>query len=253
MLIKHLVIRGDEIGYKIDPNTIGRIAVRSLLRSLIRAEDSRITTTAVSFEIGQMVEYAIKEVQLDMHHAKEKGKLMDMLRRQERLDNQEEIMRLMNNLSERVNVDHENWSKPTQGSIGEAIIRLFYKSRAYITGVEEELYFGDLFVEHQEAVKGGGKKVKKFVDISTVGTLWLIDNDEYIKETTLSFLPMVIEPQDWKIDHGGYFDQGIYDTYPLIKGYSRDKIKKLYGKHKQGFDNSYEDNQHLTENSIPCE
>ena len=232
-VVKHLVIKGEEITYKLDPATIGKIVVRSLLRSLVRPETRRILTSGISFDIGEAIEYSVKEVQLDMHHAKEKGKLMDMLRRQEKLGDEEEVMRLVNKLSERVNVDHTNWSKATQGQIGETLVRLFYKSRAYIKGVEEELYFSDIFVEHKE--QASKNNTKKFVDISDVGTLWLIDNDEYIKDITLSYLPMVIEPQDWTIDHGGYFDQGIYDTYSLIKGYSQEKIKKLYAKYPEGF------------------
>ena len=107
-----------------------------------------------------------------------------------------------------------------------------------MNGEETELNFGDIFVEHEEGIYRGGKRlVKKFVDISPIGTLWLIDNDEFIKDITLSFLPMVTEPQDWDIKklHGGYFTQGIYDTYPLIKGYSNKKIRKLADKYPQGF------------------
>ena len=238
VIMKNLVTIGeDHVEYKLDPATIGKIIVRSLLRSLLRSGDSRITTTAVSFEIGGSLEFTIKEIQLDMHHAKEKGKLMDMLRRQEKLGDNEEVMRLVTELSDRVNLDHKSWSKNTQGSLGESLIRLFYMSKAYINGEDSGLLFGDLFVEHDESDRRSGKlKTKKTVDISDVGTLWLVDNDEFIKEITLSYLPMVIEPQDWTtVDHGGYFDQAIYDTYPLIKGYSRDKIKKLYAKYPQGF------------------
>ena len=236
VILKNLVIFGEEVEYKLDPSAIGKIVIRSLLRSLLRSGDNRITTTAVSFEIGNSIEYAIKEIQLDQHHAKDKGKLMDMLRRQEKLGDKEEIMRLVNSLSERVNTQNENWTKKTQGSLGEALVRLFYMSTAYINGEDSGLKFGDIFVEHDETeMKSGKRKTKKTVDISDVGTLWLIDNDEYIKDITLSFLPMVIEPQDWTIDHGGYFDQGIYDTYPLIKGYSRKKIKKLSDKYPTGF------------------
>ena len=234
LVIKYLVVKGENVQYKLDPATIGKIVVRSLLRSLVRPEDRRLTTTGVAFDIGQAIEYSIKEVQLDQHHAKEKGKLMDMLRRQERLGDSDEVMKMLNKLSERVNIEHDTWSKAVQGKIGESLVRLFYQARAYITGVDEELYFGDLFVEHEETISKN--KTKKVVDISDVGQLWLIDNNEFIKDITLSYLPMVIAPQDWTIDHGGYYDQGIYDTYKLIKGYSQKKIKALYGTHKVGFD-----------------
>ena len=236
--INKIATKTDEgVEFLIDPSSIGKIVVRSLLRTLIRPEDRRLTTTGLAFDIGKNINMAIIQVQLDMHHAKEKGKLMDMLRRQEKLGDEQEIMRLMVQLSERVNTEHETWNKSTQGSLGELLIRLFYKSRVYINGVEEELYFHDLFKETEEQVYvSGQRKTRKSVDISDVGTLWLVDNDEYIKDITLSYLPMVIEPQDWNIDHGGYFDQGIYDTYSLIKGYSPKKIKALYQSHKKGFD-----------------
>ena len=236
-LVKHLMFQGEECKeYKLDPATIGKIVVRSLLRSLVKPEDKRITITGVSFDIGEAVEHAIREVQLDMHHAKEKSKLMDMLRRQEKLGDPEEIAKLLNSLSERVNLDHETWSKKVRGTIGESLIRLFYRSRAYIPGIETEIYFSDLFVEHEEQIfRNGSRKTKKTVDISDLGALWLDENNEFIKDITLSFLPMVIPPQDWTIDHGGYGDQGIYDTYSLIKGYSRKKIKSLYERYPQGF------------------
>ena len=236
VILKNLVVFDEEIEYKLDPSTIGKIVVRALLRSLVRPEDTRITITGVAFDIGQAIEFAIKEVQLDKHHAKAKHKLMDMLRRQEKLGDEKEVKRMMNSLSERVNTEHETFTKITRGSLGEALIRLFYMSKAYLNGEDSGETFGDLFVEHEEQVyKGGQRKTKKVVDISPLGTLWLIDNNEFIKEITLSFLPMVIEPQDWTIDHGGYFDQGIYDTYSLIKGYSRKKIKKLNEKYSSGF------------------
>ena len=132
LIIKHLIIKGEEVGYKIDPNTIGKIVIRTMLRSLVKPEDSRVTITRVAFEIGEAVEYAIKDVQLDMHHEKDKSKLMDMLRRQEKLGDDKEIMRLVNSLSERVNLDHETWSERTRGSIGESLVRLFYKSTVYL-------------------------------------------------------------------------------------------------------------------------
>ena len=100
----------------------------------------------------------------------------------------------------------------------------------------ENLTFGDLFVQHEESVHIGTKKTTRLtLDISDVGTEWIKENDDFIKDITLSYLPMVIEPQDWTIDHGGYYDQTIYDTYTLIKGYSRDKIRKLYETYPQGF------------------
>ena len=100
----------------------------------------------------------------------------------------------------------------------------------------DNLTFGDLFVQHEETVHIGTKKTTRLtLDISDVGTDWIKENDEFIKDITLSYLPMVIEPQDWTIDHGGYYDQGIYDTYTLIKGYSREKVRKLYEKYPQGF------------------
>ena len=238
-LVKHLMFTDEEgmRAYKLDPATIGKIVVRSLLRSLVKPEDKRITITGVSFDIGEAIEHAIREVQLDMHHAKDKSKLMDMLRRQEKLGDAEEIARMLNKLSERVNIDHETWSKKVHGTIGESLIRLFYRSKANIPGIETDLLFSDLFVEHEERIFKNGRNItRKTIDISDLGVLWLDENDEFIKDITLSFLPMVIPPQDWTIDHGGYADQGIYDTYSLIKGYTRKKIKSLYELYPQGFE-----------------
>ena len=226
-----------EIGYNLEPGTIGKIVIRSLLRSLVKPEDKRITVTGVAFDIGEAVEFAIKEVQLDEHHAKDKAGLLDMLRRQDRLGEKEEVQMMMNRLSERVNLQHTDFDKKTSGSLGQALLQLFYISKVYKNGEDNGLLFGDLFVEHEESTfQGGSRNTKKSIDISDVGTEWLIENNEFIRDITLSYLPMVIEPQDWTVDHGGYYDQGIYDTYGLIKGYSRKKTARLYEDYPEGFD-----------------
>ena len=226
-----------EITYRLEPSAIGKIVVRSLLRSLVKPEDKRITVTGVAFDIGEAVEFAIKEVQLDEHHAKDKANLMDMLRRQDRLGDKDEINMMLNRLSERVNLDHTDFDKKTSGSLGQALLQLFYISKVYKGGEDNGILFGDLFVEHEESTfSGGSRSTKKSIDISDLGTEWLVENNEFIRDITLSYLPMVIEPQDWTVDHGGYYDQGIYDTYGLIKGYSRKKTARLYEDYPEGFD-----------------
>ena len=226
-----------EISYRLEPSVIGKIVVRSLLRSLVKPEDKRITVTGVAFDIGEAVEFAIKEVQLDEHHAKDKEQLMDMLRRQERLGEKDEVQMMLNRLSERVNLEHKDFEKKVSGSLGQALLQLFYISKVYKGGKDDGLLFSDLFVEHEESqFKGGSRNTKKTIDISDLGTEWLVENNDFIRDITLSYLPMVIEPQDWTIDHGGYYDQGIYDTYGLIKGYSRKKTERLYEDYPEGFD-----------------
>lgn len=226
-----------EINYHLEPASVGKIVIRSLLRSLVKPEDKRITVTGVAFDIGEAVEFAIKEIQLDQHHAKDKAELMGMLRRQGRLGENEEIQMMLERLSERVNLEHKNFDKKTSGSLGQALLQLFYVSKVYKGGEDNGVLFGDLFVEHEESTfNGTHRNTKKSVDISDVGTEWLVENNEFIRDITLSYLPMVIEPQDWTIDHGGYYDQGIYDTYGLIKGYSRKKTARLYEDYPEGFD-----------------
>ncbi len=238
IVMKHLIDKReeDEMSYRIDPYQLGRMVVRAMLRSLVKPEDKRITVTGVAFDLGEAVEYSIKEVLLDIHHADQKFKLLDMLRRQEKLGDKEVISREINKLAERVKLDHTTWSKADHGAVGQALLSLFYRSKVYKKGLED-LVFGDLFVEHDEQTfKNGSRKTKKTVDISDVGLEWLRENEDFIKSITLSYLPMVIPPRDWTIDHGGYVDQGIYDTYTLIKGYSRSKIKNLYDVYPYGFD-----------------
>ena len=226
-----------EINYQLEPSTVGKIVVRSLLRSLIKPEDKRITVTGVAFDIGEAVEFAIKEVQLDQHHAKAKAQLMDMLSRQDRLGDKEEVQMMLNRLSERVNLEHKDFDKKTSGSLGQALLQLFYVSKVYIGGEDNGMLFSDLFVEHEESTfKSGSRSTKKSIDISDIGTEWLVENNDFVRDITLSYLPMVIEPQDWTVDHGGYYDQGIYDTYGLIKGYSRKKTARLYEDYPEGFD-----------------
>ena len=229
---------GEELRLELDPFQIGRIIIRSFLRSIVRPQDRRISLTGVAVDIGDNVEFAIKEVLIDQDpkHKKKKEKLMDMLRRQEKLGDEEEIRKVVNDLSERVNIDHENWSKSKKISVGYALLDILLKSEVNPDFSEENLMFFDLFVEYQETKfsKGSLKKMKHLT-LSDLGVLWMDDNDQFIRDLTLSFLPMVVEPQDWTIDHGGYEDQTIYDTYTLIKRYKRKKIKKLYEKYPQGF------------------
>lgn len=239
VLVKNLVSDNpfdEETEYVIDPVQLGRIVVRSLLRSLVKPEDKRITVTGVAFDIGESVEFAIKETLLDMHHKRAKHQMMDMLRRQQKAGDREEIKRMIEKLSVRVNLNHDDWDKKTQGAVGESLLMLFYKSKVYREGCDN-LLFSDLFVEHDETdYKSGKINTRKTLDISPIGVEWLKENEDFIRSLTMSFLPMVIQPQDWSIDHGGYRDQAIYDTYTLIKGYSRRKIRKLYDLYPEGFD-----------------
>lgn len=218
--------------YKLDPYTLGKIVVRSLLRSLVRPEDKRITVTGVAFDIGEAVEFTIKEIELDTHHKKKKMQLMDMLKRQGKLGDKGELEKMLLDLSERVDMEHVGWDKKTQGAVGQSLLELLYISKVYYKDFEGML-FGDIFVEHEEnSFKTGKKMTKKTLDISKLGMQWIKDNDDYVRSITLSYLPMVIPPKDWTIDHGGYYDQALYDTYSLIKGFSRQKIRKLYENEK---------------------
>ena len=249
---------GEELRYLLDPFQLGKIVVRSLLRSLVKPEDRKISTSGVRFDIGESVEFAIKEVLIDQHsdncvarkddHTKsgksssefkckcrvsEKSKMMDMLRRQEKLGDEKEVKETLIKLAKRVDIEHEDWNKRLQGNIGASLLQILFESKVETDWSEDDLKFYDLFREYEEIQRR--TKRMKYVTLTDLGVLWMEENDVFIRDITLSFLPMVIEPFDWNIDHGGYGDQTIYDTYKLIKGYSRGKIKKMYEKHPQGF------------------
>ena len=100
------------------------------------------------------------------------------------------------------------------------------------------LTFGDLFKQTADIdYTSGKKKTKLTLDISEIGSVWLLQNDEFIRDITLSFLPMVIPPMNWKhpAEFGGYFDPAINKTYTLIKGKTRNQIQRLYEKYPEGF------------------
>ena len=138
VVIKKLINRdGEEASYLIDPVDIGRIVVRSLLKTLIRPEDKRITVTGTAFDIGESVEYFIMEIMIDEYHAKHKRKEMDMLRRQEKLGDPEELRRALLRVSERVELDFDRWSKKDQGSVGLSLLELLYASPVYLKRDEE--------------------------------------------------------------------------------------------------------------------
>ena len=133
VIIKKLINRdGEEAEYLIDPVDIGRIVVRSLLKTLIRPEDKRITVTGTAFDIGESVEYFIMEILIDQDHAKNKRKEMDMLRRQEKLGDPEELRKALLRISERVELEFDRWSKKDQGSVGLALLELLYNSPVYL-------------------------------------------------------------------------------------------------------------------------
>ena len=256
-IIKKLVVLGgDQPEYLIDPIQIGRFILRSLLRSLVRPDDRRITVTRVGFDIGESlekviedtigktiglaVENSVKGVILDTDHVNAKKKHMDMLRRQGKLGDQQVITDEMNSLAKKENIDHNDWSEKDHGSVGIALLGIFYQSKVYGQFEDEGLVFGDLFKEiHDNKFVGGKKHTMNVIDIDQKGTQWLQENYDFISSITLSFLPMVVEPEDWEMKngncHGGYSDEEIYKTYSLIKGYSKEKIAKLYGKYPQGF------------------
>lgn len=122
----------DMVSWRLDPMTLGRITIRCLLKSLIRPEDRRITVTGVSFNIGETVEQAIKEIMIDKDYKKKKAGGMDRLRRQGLLGDKEEIVKMLEGIADEVDLDHTDWTEREKGSVGVALLEILYGSEVHI-------------------------------------------------------------------------------------------------------------------------
>ena len=218
---------------ELDPVQIGRIVIRTLLNTVMRPSDRRLTVCGVAAAIGKDIEIAIKQMKLDIHHEKDVKKLMDMLGRQERTGDKEEVNRMMMLLAQDLEIDHKDWDKATSIRVGQSLLTLFYGSK--VGGLEDTL-FSEIFDEYREAVHGGTKMANKFIRITEKGLAWIRENEEFMSSMSMSYLPMVIPPKDWTNPfNGGYHDAGIRKTYSLIKG-NRTDMSELYEQYPQGFD-----------------
>lgn len=219
---------------ELDPTMLGKIIVKSVLNNIMAPKDKKCTVGGVVFDIGEKVEIAIKQVKLDMHHAKDVRKLKDMLRRQERLGDKREIAVMMDKLAEDVNLEHKSWSKSQHNSVGQVLLELLYTSN--ISG-DENTKFSDIFYETKELIfRGSTKRIEKYITITEKGLSWIKENEDFLSSMSMSYLPMVIPPKDWTNPYdGGYHDPAIRKTYNLIKG-SRTDVSELYEMYPQGFD-----------------
>lgn len=219
---------------ELDPAMIGKVIIRSILNNIMAPKDKKCTVGGVVFDIGEKIEIAIKQVKLDMFHAKDVRKLEDMLRRQDRLGDKEEVAMMMLKLAEDVDLDHKNWTKAQQNAVGQVLLELMYTSD--VSGMEDTK-FSDIFYETRELLfRGSMKTIEKYITITEKGLAWVKDNEDFLSSMSMSYLPMVIPPKDWTSPYdGGYHDPAIRKTYNLIKG-SRTDVSELFEKFPQGFD-----------------
>ncbi len=219
---------------ELDPTMIGKIIVRSILNNIMSPKDKKCTVGGVVFDIGEKIEIAIKQVKLDMFHAKDVRKLEDMLKRQDRMGDKEEVAMMMEKLAEDVNLDHKSWTKANHNSVGQVLLELLYTSD--VNGMEGT-QFSHIFSEIREMVyMGAAKRIEKYITITEKGLAWVKDNEEFLASMSMSYLPMVIPPKDWTTPYnGGYHDPAIRKTYNLIKG-SRNDLSDLLDQYPNGFD-----------------
>jgi DNA-directed RNA polymerase len=219
---------------ELDPAMIGKVIIRSILNNIMAPKDKKCTVGGVVFDIGEKIEITIKQVKLDMFHAKDVRKLEDMLRRQDRLGDKEEVAMMMNKLAEDVDLEHKNWTKAQQNAVGQVLLELMYTSN--VSGMEDTK-FSDIFYETRELLfRGSIKTIEKYITITEKGLAWIKDNEDFLSSMSMSYLPMVIPPKNWTSPYdGGYHDPAIRKTYNLIKG-SRTDVSELLEKFPQGFD-----------------
>ena len=228
LLIKH------NIHNMIDTRSLGKIVVKCLLSNVMAPDGRRKTATDVLFKIGDELEYTLKQIELDMYHAKEVRKVMDMLRRQGRSGDNEEVRAMMLELSESSGLEFKDFDSDTKAKMGLALVQLFYKSPVSYKG--EQIRFSDIFREYDER-NYTGKHKQRFIDLTFIGREWLSENELFLAENSLSFLPMVVKPMPWRsITKGGYFDEAINTKYHILKGMSKKKVKELHYDYPEGFE-----------------
>ena len=134
IIVKMIVIERDEdhIRYILDTMTVGRLVLKGVLNALLRPEDKRVTVTASAFNIGASIEQTIKAVMIDQDFQVQKARKMDMLRRQGKLGDEDEVLRVMEQLAVEVKLDHTPWTKRQQGAVGLALLEILYTSEAHI-------------------------------------------------------------------------------------------------------------------------
>ena len=228
LLIKH------NIHKMIDPRSLGKIIVKCLLSNVMTPDGRRKTATDVLFKIGDELEYTLKQIELDMYHAKDVRKVMDMLRRQGRVGDKEEIRSMMLDLSESSGLEFKDYNSDTKAKMGLALVQLFYKSPVEYKG--EQIRFSDIFREYDER-NYTNKHKQRFIDLTSIGRGWLSENETFLAENSLSFLPMVVKPMPWRsITKGGYWDEAINSKYHILKGVSKKRVKEMHYEHPEGFD-----------------
>ena len=228
LLIKH------NIHNMIDTRSLGKIVIKCLLSNVMTPDGRRKTATDVLFKIGDELEYTLKQIELDMYHAKEVRKVMDMLRRQGRVGDKEEIRAMMLSLSESEGLEFKDYDSDTKAKMGLALVQLFYKSPVSYKG--EQIRFSDIFREYDER-NYTSKHKQRFIDLTNIGREWLSENETFLAENSLSFLPMVVPPMPWRsVTKGGYWDESINSKYHILKGVSKKKVKEMQYEHPEGFD-----------------
>ena len=223
---------------------MARITLKSVMNSLMRPSDKRIIITTVASLIGDNLEFALKSVILDHEFPSKKKDMMDMLRRQGRLGDEDEIRKVMESLAAELISDHEDWSNREKLEIGYTLLGILSNSTAWLNvegygDEKQELKFSDFFLEIEESTfnfAAQRPQSKKTFKLTKQGVQWLEENEEFMKSLTISFLPMVEPPLDWTIDRGGFDDHVINSRYTLMKGMSNKKLNELYEKYPDGFD-----------------
>ncbi len=222
------------IDEKIDPVMLARIVLSCLLYEVSRPEGRKRTTVGVVFDIGWEVDHAVKQINLDLHHAKEVKKVKDMLRRQGRIGDKAEIREKMEELACALDVPGLGLDNHTQGVVGQILLEILLESE-----VEWEenpgLVFSDLFHYYNKR-DPGTKHVQKFIETTDLGIEWIAATEQFLSEQTVSFLPMVLPPKAWTspVD-GGYYDPAINTKYHIIKSRPKSYSKKMFEKSPEGF------------------
>lgn len=221
------------IDEKIDPVMLARIVMSCLLLEVSRPEGRSRSTIGLVFDIGWEVDHAVKQINLDLHYAKEVRKVKDMLRRQGRIGDKSEIRQKMEELANSLDVQGLNLDSHTQGIVGQILLEILLES-----DVEWDenpgLVFSDLFQYYNKRDRGT-KFAQKFIEATDLGIEWIAATEQFLSEQTVSFLPMVVPPKSWTnpLD-GGYYDPAINSKYHIIKSRPKSYSKKMYERSPEG-------------------
>jgi DNA-directed RNA polymerase len=228
----------------LSPSDLAMVVLKCVLSNTMSSSKDQAGIVSLVVDIGQQVENLINRMEILLNHEGEYEKLRDRLKRREELGNKEKVQEELKNLSKSTIEGFEVWDTKKRAKVGQILLELLLTSEVRTEGMEG-LFFSDLFLDRSERkFSGKGFTVKKTLDISEAGLLWLDKNEEYLSTFSISYLPTVIPPRNWvNLDEGGYYSEDVARQVKSVKfktNLGERVTRDLFRKYPEGFEILFE-------------